>query len=49
MTRNYELIHYVEENVGIIGILPYPKTGFVSLLSRGYCSFQIIMLEWIDR
>ena len=25
MTRNYELVYYVEENVGIIGILAYPK------------------------
>ena len=25
MTRNYELVYYVAENVGIIGILAYPK------------------------
>ena len=26
MTRNYELVYYVAQNVGIIGILAYPKT-----------------------
>ena len=25
MTPNYDLVYYVAENVGIIGILPYPK------------------------
>ena len=25
MTRNYELVYYVAQNVGIIGILAYPK------------------------
>ena len=25
MTRNYQLVHYVAENVGIIGILAYTK------------------------
>ena len=25
MTRNYQLVYYVAENVGIIGILAYPK------------------------
>ena len=25
MTGNYELVYYVAENVGIIGILAYPK------------------------
>ena len=25
MTRNYELVYYVAPNVGIIGILAYPK------------------------
>ena len=26
MTRNYQLVYHVAENVGIIGILTYPKT-----------------------
>ena len=26
ITGNYELVYYVAENVGIIGILAYPKT-----------------------
>ena len=26
MTRNYQLVYYDAENVGIIGILAYPKT-----------------------
>ena len=26
MTGNYQLVYYVAENVGIIGILAYPKT-----------------------
>ena len=25
MTRNYQLVYYRSENVGIIGILTYPK------------------------
>ena len=25
MTGNYELVYYVAENVGILGILAYPK------------------------
>ena len=25
MTRNYQLVYYDAENVGIIGILAYPK------------------------
>ena len=25
ITGNYELVYYVSENVGIIGILAYPK------------------------
>ena len=25
MSRNYELVYYVAQNVGIIGILAYPK------------------------
>ena len=25
MTQNYELVYYVAQNVGIIGILEYPK------------------------
>ena len=25
MTQNYELVYYVAQNVGIIGILAYPK------------------------
>ena len=25
ITRNYQLVYYVAENVGIIGILAYPK------------------------
>ena len=25
MTRNYEQVYYVAQNVGIIGILAYPK------------------------
>ena len=26
ITGNYQLVYYVAENVGIIGILAYPKT-----------------------
>ena len=26
ITGNYQLVYYVAENVGIIGILPYPKS-----------------------
>ena len=26
MTRNYQLVYYVAQNVGITGILAYPKT-----------------------
>ena len=25
MTRNYQVVYYVAQNVGIIGILAYPK------------------------
>ena len=32
ITGNYELVYYVAENVGIIGILAYPKTG----IKHGY-------------
>ena len=28
ITGNYELVYYVAENVGIIGILAYPKIGY---------------------
>ena len=28
MTRNYQLVYYVAENVGIIGILAYPKIRY---------------------
>ena len=28
ITGNYELVYYVAENVGIIGILAYPKRPF---------------------
>ena len=27
MTQNYEVVYYVAQNVGIIGILAYPKIG----------------------
>ena len=29
MTQNYELVYYVAQNVGIIGILAYPKINIV--------------------
>ena len=29
MTRNYELVYYVAQNVGIIGILAYPKSKMI--------------------
>ena len=32
MTGNYELVYHVAENVGIIGILTYPKTGISGFL-----------------
>ena len=28
MTGNYELVYHIAENVGIIGILAYPKIRF---------------------
>ena len=31
MTQNYELAYYLGQNVGILGILAYPKTKLVSL------------------
>ena len=35
MTRNYQLVYYGAENVGIIGILGYPKTMKVSCSING--------------
>ena len=32
MTRNYQLAYYVAENVGIKGILAYPKIILMSML-----------------
>ena len=29
MTRNYELVYYVAQNVGIRGILAYPKNCYI--------------------
>ena len=34
ITGNYELVYYVAENVGIIGILAYPKTDAVWIISN---------------
>ena len=33
MKGNYQLVYYVAENVGIIGILTYPK--YISFLESG--------------
>jgi hypothetical protein len=35
MTRNYQIVYYVAENVGIIGILAYPKTIHSSKQGKG--------------
>ena len=34
MTRNYELVYYVAQNVGIIGILAYPKSTIYQCANR---------------
>ena len=35
ITRNYELVYYVVENVGIIGILAYPKNIYIFFYITG--------------
>ena len=48
ITRNYQLVYYVAKNVGIIGILPYPKTK-VNLIAFGVMFVQIsLQLEPSD-
>ena len=48
MTRNYELLYYIAENVGIIGILAYPKSTLKSTFNMlitkimNICSNKII-------
>ena len=39
MTKNYELVYHVAENVGFIGILTYPKTIESSILFSIFLSF----------
>ena len=41
MTRNYELVYYVSQNVGIIGILAYPKVVYVLF----YCPLDMINID----
>ena len=41
MTRNYELVYYVAQNVGIIGILPYPKKLCESSMISNILKFTI--------
>ena len=38
ITGNYEMVYYVAENVGIIGILAYPKKLFTHSCQAWACS-----------
>ena len=44
ITANYELVYYVAENVGIIGILPYPKIPFNNFFKDN--AFLLILLRF---
>ena len=41
MSRNYDLVYYVADNVGIIGILAYPK--ILNILNNSY---ELHVLSW---
>ena len=42
MTRNYELVYYVAQNVGIIGILAYSK---INILISDFHTTQNLFLK----
>ena len=46
MTVNYQLVYYVAENVGIIGILAYSTIGYVEFV-KNYCFILICALKKI--
>ena len=42
MTGNYQLVYYVAKNLGIIGILAYPKILFLADINNLFCLFSCL-------